>query len=85
MAEELFEVYIRDQDGRTYHTDIRKGLEQFLSEEGYRITFNIEGCAITLRRGTDATDSTTDSLLDQESVNCTATIRGLRIEEPVES
>lgn len=79
---DLYETYIRTQDGDTYHPkDIREGIEQFLSEDGYRISFNIEGVVITLRRGSvsDALRKL-DDFLAQESVDCAVTVRGLRLD-----
>lgn len=76
---DLYETYIRTKDGDTYHPeDIRKGIEQFLSEEGYRISFNIEGVVITLRRDTqvDSDMRFLDKEVHAESVDCAVTIRG---------
>jgi hypothetical protein len=79
MEDELFEVYIRNQDGDTHHTSVREGLKEFLdAENGYRISFNIEGVVITLRRGSVNDDLRyLDSMLAQESVDCAVTIRGM--------
>lgn len=78
---DLYETYVRTKDGETYHTtDIREGLTQFLSEDGYRISFNIDGVVITLRRDTAVDKDTTTSIdehLQQVSIDCMATIRGL--------
>ncbi len=76
---DLYETYLRTTEGETYHpTDIREGIEQFLGEKGYRISFNIEGVVITLRRDmqVDADMRFIDSQVGGESVNCAVTIRG---------
>lgn len=75
---DLYETYIRTDKGDTYHpTDIHEGMEQFLSNNGYRISFNIEGVVITLRKGSLAKDMRlVDAWLGGESVDCVVTIRG---------
>ena len=76
---DLYETYIRTADGETYHPNtFREGLEQFLSEDGYRLSINIDGVRITLRKGgvSDALKQLDDHLA-QESVDCAVTIRGL--------
>jgi hypothetical protein len=76
---DLYETYIRTAEGDTYHpTDIRKGIAQFLSGDGYRISFNIDGVVITLRKDTlvDADMRFLDEKLGSESVDCAVTIRG---------
>jgi len=79
---DLYETYIRTEDGETYHPEnFRKGLEQFLSDDGYRLSINIDGVVITFRRGnvSDALRMLDDHLA-QESIDCAVTIRGLRSE-----
>jgi hypothetical protein len=68
------------EDGSTYHPeDFRTGVEEFLSEEGYRLSFNIDGVVITLRKGSIGDDlRAIDEYLPQQSVDCAVTIRGLR-------
>ena len=76
---DLYEVYIRTADGDTYHPkDIREGLKDFLGENGYRISFNIDGVVFTLRRDTnvDSDRNFLDEHLQSESVDCAVTIRG---------
>jgi hypothetical protein len=76
---DLYEIYVRTKDGDTYHpTDIREGIRQFLSEDGYRISFNIEGIVITLRRDMQVDDDmlNLDGILGHESVDAAVTIRG---------
>lgn len=81
MAEkpDLYETYVRTARGDTYHpTDIRAGLEDFLGENGYRISFNIDGVVITLRRdvNVDSDWARLDEHLNAESVDCVVTLRG---------
>lgn len=80
QTDELFEVYIRNTDGDTRHCTLRDGLREFLKEDnGYRISFNIEGVVITLRRDTlvDADMRYLDEKLgNQISLDCAVTIRG---------
>lgn len=76
---DLYETYIRNAEGDTYYlTDIRKGLEDFLSHNGYRISFNLDGVVFTLRRDTEVDSDTSwlDDQLNQDSVKCAVTIRG---------
>jgi hypothetical protein len=76
---DLYETYIRAKDGDTYHPDdIREGLKDFLGDNGYRISFNIEGVVITLRRDTqvDADMRWLDREIGSESVDCAVTLRG---------
>jgi len=78
---DLYETYVRTAEGETYHPDdIRDGLRQFLSNDGYRISFNIEGVVITLRRGVRVDEEMLflDDQLGQLSVDCCATIRNLQ-------
>lgn len=79
---DLYETYVRTAEGETYHPDdIRKGLEDFLGPNGYRISFNIDGVVITLRRDQGLTDDETrflDEALNQDTVPCEVTIRGHR-------
>jgi hypothetical protein len=76
---DLYETYVRTAEGDTYHpTDIREGLKQFLSEDGYRISFNIDGVVISLRRDLQVGPEQRflDEHLDSESVDAAVTIRG---------
>lgn len=79
MTDQLFEVYVRNADGDTHHTDLRTGLREFLDpENGYRISLNIEGVVITLRNSWDReTSSQLAEFLDDRNIECLATIRGL--------
>jgi len=76
---DVYETYIRTADGQTYYAeDAKEGIKQFLSDDGYRISFNIEGVVITLRKGVEVdTDMTwlDEMLTGQVSVNCAVTIR----------
>jgi len=76
---EAFEVYLRTAQGDTYHKPLREGLKEFLDpENGYRLSINIEGVVITLRTAWDMdTIRQLDQHLEQQSVECVATIRGL--------
>lgn len=72
---DLYETYVRTAEGDTYHPeDIREGIEQFLSDNGYRLSFNIDGVVITLRRDTEI-EPKLDEFLHQRSVYCAVTIR----------
>ena len=76
---DLYETYVRTAEGDTYHpTDIREGIKQFLSEDGYRISFNIDGVVISLRRDLQVGSEQRflDEHLDSESVDAAVTIRG---------
>ncbi len=76
---DLYETYIRTAEGETYHPDdIRKGLEDFLGPNGYRISFNIDGVVFTLRRDTNVGEQQAflDEAIGSESVDCAVTIRG---------
>jgi hypothetical protein len=78
---DLYETYIRTRDDQTYHPeDIRKGLADFLGPNGYRISFNIDGVVITLRRDTpiDREIMFLDEQLRQDTLECAVTIRGHR-------
>ena len=85
MKPDLYETYIRTADGETYHPEnFREGLKQFLSEDGYRLSINIDGVRITLRRGivSDALKYLDEALAFecnhvQESINCAVTIQGI--------
>jgi len=80
---DLYETYVRTANGDTYHPeDIQEGMEQFLGKDGYRISFNIEGVVITLRRDTnvDADMKFLDEHINSESIDCAVTIRGHRKE-----
>lgn len=83
---DLYETYIRTANDETYHpANFREGMEQFLSEDGYRLSINIDGVKITLRRGrVSDTMRHLDDYLAQESVDCAVTIRGLRHDEPTD-
>lgn len=79
MSDQVYEVYLRNTDGDTKHLPLREGLREFLSEDGYRLTLNVEGVAITFRRNT-VKDSNTfwlDEYLNQLSEDVMITIRGL--------
>jgi len=76
---DLYETYLRMKDGNTYHPEnIREGIAQFLSDDGYRISFNIEGVIITLRRDTfvDADMQFIDKETGGASMDCVVTVRG---------
>lgn len=76
---DLHETYIRTADGDTYYPNsVREGIKDFLGENGYRISFNIEGVVITLRRDTNVDDDILklDTELNADSVDCAVTIRG---------
>ena len=83
MTPDLYETYLRDKDGRAYEPEsFRKGVEQFLSEDGYRISFNIEGVVFTLRHSQVSDELRfLDDHLAQESLDCAVTIRGLRLQD----
>lgn len=75
---DLYEVYIRDVNGNTYHPeDVLEGIKQFLSDDGYRLSFNIEGTIITLRKNHPYDDDVRrlDDFLGQDSVECMVTFR----------
>lgn len=77
---DLYETYTRDVNGNTtHHESVREGLQQFLGDEGYRISFNLDGIVITLRKDTpvDAHIEYLDRHLGSISRNCSVTIRGL--------
>jgi hypothetical protein len=76
---DLYEMYLRDANGNTYHVhDTRDGWKRFLWNDGYRISINIDGVVLTLRKGVakDSDIEYLDSVLDHESVECLATLRG---------
>lgn len=76
---DLYETYVRTIEGDTFHpSDIREGIKQFLSDEGYRISFNIEGVVITLRKNirVDSDMDYLDGMTNAESVDAAVTIRG---------
>lgn len=77
---DLYETYVRTASGNTYHPeDIREGIKQFLSDDGYRISFNIEGVVITLRRETNISPDHAKLLrehLATEVIDACVTIRG---------
>jgi hypothetical protein len=81
MSDQVFEVYLRSQDGSTYHKPLREGLIDFLNpDNGYRITINIEGVRIILRNTWDIDEQHRfDSYFDSRtSVECCATIENLK-------
>lgn len=65
-------VYIRTVDGETFHTDVISGLRQFFSDQGYRITFTVDGVDVVLRRGLH--DLEYLRVLDGMSAKCTAAV-----------
>lgn len=76
---DLYEMYIRQADGNTYHpSTVRAGFEDFLGPNGYRLSFNIDGVVITLRRDINVgpEQAYLDEHLNSESVDCAVTIRG---------
>lgn len=77
--DEVYEVYLRDTMGGTFYLPLREGLGQFLGPDGYRLTLNIEGITIVLRRDTtnDADITLLDDALAQVSVECLATVKGI--------
>lgn len=74
---DLYETYVRTVDGDTYHPkDIREGIDQFLSDKGYRITFNIDGVIITIRRDPEFPVEKRHELLSEIDVHgCMVSIR----------
>lgn len=81
-TDNVFEVYIRNADGDTYHKSLREGLKEFLDpDKGYRISINIEGVVITLRNTWDIdTLKALDNHLGHKTIEVAATIRGLELE-----
>lgn len=79
-GDQLFEVYIRNQDGDTHHALLRDGIKEFLdAENGYRLSINIEGVVITLRKGSVSDELRhLDTLVAQQSLDCAVTIRGIQ-------
>lgn len=46
--------YLRTTEGATYHADLDEALQQFASERGYRITFELDdGRMIVIRRSSE--------------------------------
>lgn len=79
MIDEVFEVYVRDADGRTEHMPLREGLKQFLDiDKGYRLTINIEGVKIVLRNEWDDTIMDKyDEVLGTKSIKAKVTVHNL--------
>lgn len=78
--DQLFEIYIRNQDGDTRYCNLRDGLKEFMDDDnGYRLSINIEGVVITLRRDHAVSDQMRflDEHLNQTSLDCSVTIRGM--------
>lgn len=78
-TDEVFEVYVRDADGRAEHMPLREGLKQFLDiEKGYRLTINIEGVRIVLRNEwEDALIDAYDQGLGTKSITAKVTVHNL--------
>jgi hypothetical protein len=84
MKSDLYETYTRDTNGQTAHYDsVREGLAEFLGDEGYRISFNLDGIVVTLRKGVQVDSDLLylDEHLGTTSVNCAVTIRGMKNEQ----
>jgi hypothetical protein len=80
MKDDVFEIYVRNQDGDTHFASLRNGLREFLdAENGYRLSINIDGVRITLRKGSVSDELRyLDSMIeDQTSLDCAVTILGL--------
>jgi len=52
QTDEVYEAYIRDADGGTRYMPFRQAMEHFLGEDGYRVSINVEGVRLTLRKDT---------------------------------
>lgn len=78
MIEQLYECYVRNADGRAFDTNIRDGVANLLSGNGYRLSINIEGVVFTLRKGSVSGElrHLDDMLPGQTSIDCAVTIRG---------
>lgn len=85
MKADLYEIYVRTKLGDTYHPeDVREGIKQFLSDDGYRISFNIDGVVITLRRDmqVDSDMKYLDSHTGAKSIDAAVTIRDQGVSAP---
>lgn len=79
---DLYEMYVRTKQGATYYPrDVREGIRQFLSDDGYRISFNIDGVVITLRRDMQVDEDMRylDEHTGTTSIDAAVTIRGLTV------
>lgn len=78
MADEVYEAYVRTKSGETMELPFREALKQFLSDNGYRISINIEGVVIVLRRETQVDEeiNSMDKQLRERSLDCMVTFRG---------
>lgn len=71
--------YIRTAQGGTFHTEtMDEALEQFVSEDGYRITFSGAKVEIVIRRDADPRNLAEDELLKQTSYNATIVVREVK-------
>lgn len=72
---DLYETYLRDVNGGTwYPKDFREGIDHFLSDEGYRISFNIDGVVIVIRRNPNV-PVRRDFQFEKVVDDCSVTIR----------
>lgn len=80
MADEVYEVYIRDVEGECKDMPFREGLAQFLSNDGYRLSINIEGVTIVLRKDIrlDSDRIFLDTQLNEISVDAMVTVKGIK-------
>lgn len=66
-------LYLRTKHGECYNAkNVEEALAQFLSSDGYRLSFVVDGKTFVLRRDWDVPVQT--NLLDQQSLDCTVTI-----------
>jgi hypothetical protein len=70
-------LYVRTAEGACMDMPIGEAIEQFLSNDGYRITISLGKVDIVIRKHDDLTDSV-DKLMDQHVVNASVTIRDRR-------
>lgn len=71
-------LYIRTAQGQTYNAEnAREAVDQFLSEDGYRLSIVVDGVTFVLRKDCplDSSIERMDSFLDQRSAQCLVTIR----------
>lgn len=69
--------YIRTVHGDTYHLDtLEEALRVFVSDDGYRITFIVDGLEVVIRRSSDTHDENGNhKLLGEDAYKATVVVK----------
>jgi len=72
-------MYVRTASGECYEAEPDAAIEQFLSADGYRITFTLGTYEFILRRDPDTPVELSEFLPERVARDCSVTVRDCKL------